>query len=77
MATPQDVARKIREMAAGKATFEDVKALAAETVFTRSRPQVYGQEPYWDPESFDTVIDANYNLTQPQVRELFAVAKFK
>ena len=75
MATPREVRKVVENYQDNKTpeAFEALKKLVSETTFTVQPLQVYGEDPYWDPESFvDNVIGLSYDETT----ELRKVANF-
>ena len=75
MATPREVQEAMVSYKQNKTpeAFEALKKLVSETTFTHQPLQVYGEDPYWDPESFT---DNVYGLTYDETTELRKVAQF-
>ena len=75
MATPREVRKVVEEYQDNKtpAAFEALKKLVSETTFTVQPLQVYGEDPYWDPDSF---VDNVIGLTYDETTELLHVATF-
>ena len=47
--------------------------MVSETTFTHQPLQVYGEDPWWDPDSFR---DNVFGLTYDETTELLQVAEF-
>ena len=75
MATPREVRDVVRKYRVDKSpeTFAALKKMVSETTFTHQPLQVYGEDPYWDPDAFRTVATG---LTYDETNELRQVAKF-
>ena len=75
MATPREVQAAVIAYRENKTpeAFAALKKLVSETTFTVQPLQVYGEDPYWDPESFT---DNVYGLTYDETTELRKVAQF-
>ena len=76
MATPKAVAAKVRQYLNDEATWEEVKALVAETTFTHRDKPVYGEDSYIDPSSWEDTIGVIFKLPAAKESELKALAKF-
>ena len=76
MVTPRDVKKKIQEYVDGEATLEEVKALVAQTTFTHNPLQVYGTDPYWDPDSWEDVRSV-HRLSYEDRNELAKLVRFR
>lgn len=78
MATPQEVKAAVEAYVGNKTpeAFEALKKMVSETEFTHNPPQVYGEDPYWDDNSWEVAVCV-YGLTGQEQHELFQVAKFK
>ena len=75
MATPREVRAVVENYWSDKTpeAFAALKKMVGETTFTHQPLQVYGEDPYWDPESFT---DNVYGLTYDETTELLKVAQF-
>ena len=76
MATPEEVSGAVRAYRKSKTPedFAVLKKLVSETTFTHQPPQVYGEDPWYDPEAFRSIV---IGLSYDETNELLKVAQFK
>lgn len=74
--TPRSLVQLINRYLTGEASWEEVKALAAETTFTHREKPVYGTDDYTDVESWEDTVGMIFKLSTDQESELKALAKF-
>ena len=75
MATPREVRAVVENYWSDKTpeAFAALKKMVSETTFTHQPLQVYGEDPYWDPDAFRAVVTG---LTYDETTELLKVAQF-
>ena len=75
MATPREVRAVVENYWSHKTpeAFAALKKMVSETTFTHQPLQVYGEDPWWDPDSFR---DNVFGLTYDETSELLKVASF-
>lgn len=75
MATPREAKKAVDAYKDNRTPdeFEKLKKLVSETTFTHQPAQVYGEDPYWDPDSFE---DNIWGLTYEETKELRELARF-
>ena len=75
MATPREVRAVVENYWSHKTpeAFAALKKMVSETTFTHQPPQVYGEDPWYDPEAFRSIV---IGLSYDETNELLKVANF-
>lgn len=77
LSTPKEVVRRIEAYLDGAATWDEVKALVAETTFTHREKPEFGRDDSIDAESWEDTVGLIFKLPTDKETELKKLANMR